>query len=153
MAGGTGGADSGEPEFQIAPMIDVLLVMLVFFMIITSAQVLKVDKNIKLPVAPDAQKKENARAECIVNIRWIPEKKTAQYVFQGNGYDKPEQLIPLLKNAKAVGEKQITSNKNPTFRAVIRGDKDLPSKYVSYAMNSCAKAGIIDIAFATVNKQ
>ena len=31
MAGGAGG-DSGEPEFQIAPMIDVLLVLLIFFM-------------------------------------------------------------------------------------------------------------------------
>ncbi|RYD36183.1 MAG: biopolymer transporter ExbD, partial [Verrucomicrobiaceae bacterium] len=30
MAGGGGGGD-GEPEFQIAPMIDVLLVLLVFF--------------------------------------------------------------------------------------------------------------------------
>ncbi len=62
MAGGGGGADSGEPEFQIAPMIDVLLVMLIFFMTITSAQVLKVDKTISLPVAKNAQKKDTSRA-------------------------------------------------------------------------------------------
>ena len=54
MAGGGGGGD-GEPEFQIAPMIDVLLVLLVFFVMITSAEVLKVDKNIKLPVSPNAK--------------------------------------------------------------------------------------------------
>ena len=41
MGGGGGGGD-GDPEFQIAPMIDVLLVLLIFFMSITSAQVLKV---------------------------------------------------------------------------------------------------------------
>ena len=50
MAGGGGGGE-GEPEFQVAPMIDVLLVLLIFFMSITSSQVLKVDKNISLPVA------------------------------------------------------------------------------------------------------
>ena len=32
-------------------MIDVLLTILVFFMTITSAQVLKVDKTIQLPIA------------------------------------------------------------------------------------------------------
>ena len=42
MGGGGGGTESGEPDFQIAPMIDVLLVLLIFFMSITSAQVLKV---------------------------------------------------------------------------------------------------------------
>ena len=30
MAGGGGNMESGEPDFQIAPMIDVLLVMLIF---------------------------------------------------------------------------------------------------------------------------
>ena len=51
MAGGGGGSEQGEPEFQVAPMIDVLLVILVFFMTITSTQVLKVDKTISLPIA------------------------------------------------------------------------------------------------------
>ena len=35
------------------------LVLLIFFMSITSAQVLQIDKDIKLPVAPDAKKKED----------------------------------------------------------------------------------------------
>ena len=58
MAGG-GGSSDGEPEFQVAPMVDVLLTILVFFMMITSAQVLKVDKTITLPVAPDALKRDS----------------------------------------------------------------------------------------------
>ncbi|MEY3491359.1 MAG: hypothetical protein RL309_487 [Verrucomicrobiota bacterium] len=58
MAGGGGGGE-GEPEFQVAPMIDVLLVLLIFFMSITSAQVLKVDKNIALPVASNGVKRDD----------------------------------------------------------------------------------------------
>ena len=76
MAGGGGGGD-GEPEFQIAPMIDVLLVMLIFFMSITTTQVLKVDKAVQLPVAPNAIKRDQTRSEAIVNVRWDEKTKKA----------------------------------------------------------------------------
>jgi biopolymer transport protein ExbD len=150
MAGGVGG--DGEPEFQVAPMIDVLLTILIFFMTITSAQVLKVDKSIKLPLAPDAQKKDNQRAEAIVNVRWRTETKKAEFVFDDRVYTKAEDLIPLLKNARVAGEKKITQGSNPNFRAVIRGDREVPAIYVSQAMNSCGEAGIGDISFSAVNK-
>ena len=151
MAGGGGGSDSGEPEFQIAPMIDVLLVILIFFMTITSAQVLKVDKTIELPIAKDAQKKDNSRAETVVNVRW--KDKRAEFVFDDRVYRQASEIVELLKTAKLTGEKKITAGANPTFRAVIRGDRDVPALYVSQAMNACAEAGISDISFSAVNKR
>ena len=44
-----------DPEFQIAPMIDILLVLLVFFMSISSTEVLQSNKDIRLAVAKDAK--------------------------------------------------------------------------------------------------
>lgn len=151
MAGGGGGAESGEPEFQVAPMIDVLLTILVFFMTITSAQVLKVDKSIQLPVAKDAQKKDNTRAEAVVNVRW--KDKHAHFVFNDRVFTAATAMIDPLKTARVTGEKKVTGTANPTFRAVIRGDRDVPALYVSQAMNACAEAGITDISFSAVNKE
>ncbi|MBA3961321.1 MAG: biopolymer transporter ExbD [Chthoniobacterales bacterium] len=153
MAGGGGGSESGEPEFQVAPMIDVLLTILVFFMTITSAQVLKVDKTIQLPIAKDAQKKDNTRAEAILNVRWkLPDKK-ALFVFDDRTYKIAGDLIEPLKTARITGEKKVTAGANPTFRAVIRGDREVPAIYVSQAMNACGEAGITDISFSAVNKE
>src|SRR2546430_1325962 len=118
MAAGAGGAESGEPEFQVAPMIDVLLTILVFFMTITSAQVLKVDKSITLPVAPDALKKDNSRSEAIVNVRWHPETKKADFMFEDKPYPQAMEIVPALKAARNAGEKKITAGVNPKFRAV-----------------------------------
>ncbi len=153
MAGGGGGSESGEPEFQVAPMIDVLLVILIFFMTITSAQVLKVDKTIELPIAKNAQKKDNSRSETVVNVRWKPAQKKGEFVFDDRVYQKAADMVEPLKTARTTGEKKITAGANPAFRAVIRGDRDVPALYVAQAMNACGEAGITDISFSAVNKQ
>src|SRR5205814_9275134 len=107
MASGAGGAESGEPEFQVAPMIDVLLTILVFFMTITSAQVLKVDKTINLPIAKDAQKKDNSRSEALVNVRW--KDKRARFVFDDRVFPNASTMVEPLKVVKATGEQKVTA--------------------------------------------
>ena len=51
-----------DPEFQIAPMIDILLVLLVFFMSISSTEVLQTNDKVKLPIAKDAKDKDKKGA-------------------------------------------------------------------------------------------
>ena len=151
MAGGGGGGE-GEPEFQIAPMIDVLLVLLIFFMSITTTQVLKVDKTITLPLAPDALKKDNTRAEAIINVRWDPARKKADYVMDDKLYPELPELVKAISSAKKLGEAKVTLSANTTFRVVIRGDREASALSVSRAMNSAAEAGVSDISFSAANK-
>src|SRR6476660_6367662 len=65
-------APEEDPEFQIAPMIDILLVLLVFFMSISSTEVLQVRQEITLPVAKDAKQKESTTpdGQVIINVLW-----------------------------------------------------------------------------------
>lgn len=148
MAGGGGG--DNEPEFQVAPMIDVLLVLLVFFMAITTTQVLKVDKTITLPLAPDAQKKESQSSQVVLNVK-LDGKKGA-FVLDGKTYTKPEDLVPLLKAAKQEDALKSDATTAAGFRAIIRGDRNVPAVYISQAMNACGDAGIMNISFSAVNK-
>jgi biopolymer transport protein ExbD len=153
MAGGGGGLEKGEPDFQIAPMVDVLLVILIFFMVITSAQVLNIDKSIKLPIAAEAVKKDDSRSEAIVNVRWDAASGRSVFNFQDRLYTKGSDLVDPFKAAKEYGDKLAASKpgQNPEFRIVIRGDRDVPALFVSQAMNAAAEAGISDISFSTVN--
>lgn len=149
MAGGGGG--EGEPEFQIAPMIDVLIVLLVFFMSITSTQVLQVDRTISLPIAPDAKKKDDKRSEVVVNVRWNLEADQPTFIVNERTYAKAGELTPVLQAARVAGERAgITDGKN--FRAVIRADRNSHAVAVNQAMNAAAEAGIVDISFSAMNQ-
>jgi biopolymer transport protein ExbD len=150
MAGGGGG--EGEPEFQIAPMIDVLLVLLIFFMSITSAQVLKVDKEVKLPIALDAVKRDNTRSEAIVNVRWDPKTQKAVYSMDRTTYPELADLSKAIADVRKGSSAVVTKGPNPNFRVVIRGDREATAMSISRAMNAAAEAGISDVTFSAVNK-
>ncbi len=123
-------------------MVDVLLTILIFFMTITSAQVARVDKSIKLPTASNAAKKDNTRSEAIVNVRWNGGEKKAEYVFDDRIYPKIEDLVPILKPRH---------DADPKYRLVIRGDREVPAEAVSRAMDTAGNSGISDISFSTIN--
>ncbi len=144
MAGGGGGGD-GEPEFQIAPMIDVLLVLLVFFVMITSAEVLKVDKNLTLPVSPNAKKREPemAKHEYAVNIRYDSAANKGVLVVDDQVYNDWTEVEPILKANK---------ERDPKLRVVVRGDAAVPAGEIQKVMTLIGQAGISDIAFASSNK-
>ncbi len=148
MGGGGGGGETGEPEFQIAPMIDVLLTLLIFFMSITSAEVLKVDKDIKLPVAADAKKKDKntATAEAAINVGWSAATQKSKLTFEDRKYDDANypDLVNILQDRK---------NRMPKYRCIIRGDLRLPAIEIQKVMTMIAQSGIDDISFSALNHE
>ncbi|MGH6644608.1 MAG: ExbD/TolR family protein, partial [Bradyrhizobium sp.] len=93
-----------ELEFQIAPMIDVLLVILVFFIMITSASVLQGDPDITLPVASDASKPEKSKAEAVLNLHF--KDKSGWVTMDKVTYSKLDALSKKL-DAMSKGKKNF----------------------------------------------
>jgi len=144
MGGGGGSMESGEPEFQIAPMIDCLLVLLIFFMSITSAQVLQIDKDIQLPLAPDAKKKDPKQTqEGALNVKWNPKTQKGSFSFEGRDFENVDDLVEILRTRK----EQIKG-----YRVIIRGDQRLPAVEIQRTMNVLGTAGLDDIAFSAMNQ-
>jgi biopolymer transport protein ExbD len=125
-------------------MIDVLLVLLIFFMSITSSQVAKIDKEITPPVAGAAKKKEkNLANEGIINVRWNNTRQQSTLVLQDREYPQTDALVELLTDLKA---------RNASYRVIIRGDKALPAVEVQKVMAVIAQSGIDDISFSALNQ-
>ena len=141
MAGGGGGGE-GEPEFQIAPMIDVLLVLLIFFMSIATTAVSRYDPSIELPIAPDANKKDDSEGELVFNIAWKPQTQTAVTTYEEHIVNVDDVVPSLIAHKKA----------NAKARVLVRSDALTPVRYVSAVVEAAAKAGISDVTFATLSR-
>jgi biopolymer transport protein ExbD len=143
MAGSVGG-DGSDPEFQVAPMIDVLLVLLIFFMSITTDQVLKIDKSIALPVATEAKKRENdIKNQVIVNVDWDTALGKSQVRYGAIICDPIEQLVEHVQPAKEA---------NPKLKMIIRGDALTPAVEIQKVIEQLAAAGIDDISLSGTNR-
>ena len=143
MSGGGGSIESGEPDFQIAPMIDVLLVMLVFFVAISTTQIDQMDTRVKVPVAPDSAERKPDPNQVLLNVIWRDKEQKVLLNYAGRDFDGDyEELVEMLKNR---------GGDNPKFEIIIRADKDTPAKEVRSAINVAAQA-TAKVSFATVNR-
>jgi biopolymer transport protein ExbD len=87
-----------DPEFQIAPMIDILLVLLVFFMSISSTEVLQSNKEITLPVAKEAKEAKDNPGQVIINVTYAPINDSTAIEVDQKDYAAPADIVPLLKS-------------------------------------------------------
>src|SRR5882757_4605977 len=91
-------APEEDPEFQIAPMIDILLVLLVFFMSISSTEVLQVNKEVTLPVAKDAKPAEkDTKGQMIINVMWSTINNAGSLELDNKKFTQPNQILAALQ--------------------------------------------------------
>jgi biopolymer transport protein ExbD len=136
-----------DPDFQIAPMIDVLLVLLVFFMSISSTEVLQSTKGIELPVAPDgADAKKGVKGQVIVNVSWVTlgNGEAGSITLDERVYTNPNDMLPYLLERKRA---------NPEVRVLVRADKQTRYDFTRGIMYAVGQAGIDNVTFSVVDKE
>jgi biopolymer transport protein ExbD len=134
-----------DPEFQIAPMIDILLVLLVFFMSITSTEVLQSNDAVDLPVAKEAKEpKKGANAgQMIINVLHNPI-SNASVIEVDERNPTPNELINTLQ-AKVAS--------NPQYRVLIRADKNVRYEFMRSLLENIGKSGVGNVTFSVVDKE
>ena len=133
-----------DPEFQIAPMIDILLVLLVFFMSISSTEVLQVNKGVTLPVAKDAKDaQKDTKGQTIINVLWNKINNAGSLEVDDVKYDQADQMMPHLTPKVQA---------NPNMRILIRADRDVRYEYLKSVMIAAGRAGVGRVTFSVVDK-
>jgi biopolymer transport protein ExbD len=137
-------APEEDPEFQIAPMIDILLVLLVFFMSISTTDALQSNKEVNLPVAKDAKPPDKgAGNQVVLNV-------TYQAISGNSAIEvdsavlSPTELVSLLR------KKLVTV---PQTRVLVRADRNVRYEFLRQILKSVGDAGVSNITFSVVDKE
>ena len=136
--------EEAAPEFQIAPMIDILLVLLVFFMSISSTEVLQSNKNVKLAVAADGKTSKKNQGQVIVNITWTAISNIGGVELNDVPYRDPASILPILQKAM---------QGNPMVRVLIRADQNVRYDFERAVLKVVGDAGITNVTFSVVDKE
>jgi biopolymer transport protein ExbD len=132
-----------DPEFQIAPMIDILLVLLVFFMSISSTEVLQSNQDVNLPVARDARESKKNPGQVIVNVLFNSLNNQTVIEVDERAVSLG-QLAPML---------QAKVGANPLVRVLLRADKDVRYDFMRGLLEAIGKAGVGNVTFSVADKE
>ena len=123
-----------EIGFQLAPMIDMTFLLLIFFMVTTKISKDQVKVDIKLPTAANATIPNDISNRDIISI----DGTGAYYIGQAPATKK--ELTAHLKERFKV---------TPPLRLYIRADKNTPGKQIKELMRIAAEAGAVNVIFGT----
>lgn len=133
------GLEDKSPGFQMAPMVDVIFLLLVFFMVSSIFAQWENKIGIEVPTASTADEPaKRTIGEIIINLD-----------SEGKIYINSREQTPLQL-------KGILSKIADTFRhqrIIIRADRHTDFEAVIAVLDYCRAADIKDVSFATLNDE
>ena len=123
-----------EIGFQLAPMIDMTFLLLIFFMVTTKISKEQVKVDIKLPTAANATIPNDLSNRDIISI----DGDGVYYIGQRKS-DKKELTAYLKERFKLT----------PPLRIYVRADKNTPGKQIKELMRIATEAGAVNVIFGT----
>lgn len=126
-------------SLTITPLIDVVFLLLIFFLVASRFSEEERQLNLNLPTVSEALSVTAPINEIIININ-----AEGKFFIDGQ-YRQLEQIEQILTRAKT---------NNPLSQSVIiRADKTTHWDFVITAMNLCKKVGIEDFSATTDNPE
>ena len=124
-----------EPEINLIPFIDILLVILIFLMLTTTYSKFT-ELQVNLPVADAEQQRPNPR-EVVVAVGTDGRYAINKEVLEGAGV---ETLANALSRA-ADGQREVV--------VIISADAAATHQSVINVMDAARRAGLVQVTFAT----
>ncbi len=124
-----------EPAgFQIAPMVDIVFLLLIFFLVTWNFARYETELDVKVPTAKEGKESRRAAGEVIINVR------TDGTIVMNRRPLTAQELDSTLRKI---------SELYPDQAVILRGDEDTDYRHIVNVLDICRAANIWNVAFAT----
>ena len=123
-----------ESVIQLAPMIDIVFLLLIFFLVTWQFSRSEQGSRVKVPTSSQGREESRAISEINVNIR-----ENGEVVINGENLTESQ----LLTKLQAI----VEVHQNQPVR--LRGDGNITYQTLMGVIDICQQAGIWNISFAT----
>ena len=126
---------SGTLGFNMTPMIDVVFLLIIFFLVSSHLAKQEVQMPLPLPLAQSGNKSiEEDVPRLTINVL-----ADGTLLLSGRHIQHTELVARLTDRLREEG---------PGLQVRIRGDRNAPYQFVEPIMLACARAGIWDVSFS-----
>ena len=122
-------------EMQLAPMIDVVFILLIFFIVTWNFARLEAEVDISVPSAETQNASDDVPTEMLVSVNQAGQITVNRRILTH------EELFQKLSRVKAI---------YPEQPIILRSEENVSFAQVMEVLDTCQKAGVYNIAFADV---
>jgi biopolymer transport protein ExbD len=137
--------EPGDPEpvaLQVAPMVDVVFLLICFFMLTAQLVQSQKDPTVRLPLMPHAKSQTEAPAEVTVNLR-------ADGAVMVNG----QRFSAAALAGRLTDEKARARGEGRLLRVVVRADRRQRFGALDEILTACRRAGLPQVVFRAVEEE
>lgn len=136
---GSAGSEDGDIGFQIAPMVDVVFVLMLFFMASAGMQVAEKELSINLPSGVSTKQSETPPTPIIVTI-------AADGSVEVNGQSYDETNSPDLAGTREKFKELMSfGSKDPV---IVQPAPEARQEQIVKVLNAAAAAGVQNLSFS-----
>ena len=132
--------ESEEMHMDMSPMIDLVFLLLIFFMVSSHLIIIRIDKNVRPPTADNAQVSTTSHGRIVVNI-----------YEDGTILDPNGGILETLEEIETYVSEQKDNNDlaDLTSRLHVRADKYTNTRAIKKVVQASAEAGVTDVIFGS----
>lgn len=134
------GSKEGELKVDMSPMIDMVFLLLIFFVVASTVIVVNQDPEVDPAIANESKTAKDGKGRIVINVR-----NDGTFVDESSKITFADVTL-LEKYIKEMKDVEDSKGLKPLLH--LRGDKGVTFEYVRTVIRAASRAGVNDVIFS-----